>query len=148
MGWRFQRRIKILPGVTLNVGKNGVSTSIGTRGAHVTVGENGVRTTVGIPGTGISYTSVAKTGTSANGPGCSYLKQCPYCGHRMRRYWTNCPSCHHLLPQVGRQGASAAQRSLPSGDVSDACRTKQSGGEGWIIWGVPVIVVAIMWLLF
>lgn len=32
MGFRFQRRIKIMPGVTLNVGKRGVSTSIGRRG--------------------------------------------------------------------------------------------------------------------
>ncbi len=52
MGFRFQRRIKIMPGVTLNVGKRGVSTSFGRRGAHVTIGQNGVRTTVGIPGTG------------------------------------------------------------------------------------------------
>lgn len=60
MGFRFQRRIKIMPGVTLNVGKRGVSTSIGRRGAHITFGQNGVRTTVGIPGTGISYTSLSK----------------------------------------------------------------------------------------
>lgn len=60
MGFRFQRRIKIIPGVTLNVGKRGVSTSIGRRGAHITFGQNGVRTTAGIPGTGISYTSLSK----------------------------------------------------------------------------------------
>ena len=59
MGFRFQRRIKIMLGVTLNVGKRGVSTSIGRRGAHITFGQNGVRTTVGIPGTGISYTSLS-----------------------------------------------------------------------------------------
>ena len=61
MGFRFQRRIKIIPGVTLNVGKRGVSTSIGRCGAHITFGQNGVRTTVGIPGTGISYTSLSKS---------------------------------------------------------------------------------------
>lgn len=60
MGFRFQRRIEIIPGVTLNVGKRGVSTSIGRRGAHITFGQNGVRTTAGIPGTGISYTSLSK----------------------------------------------------------------------------------------
>lgn len=60
MGFRFQRRIKIIPGVTLNVGKRGVSTSIGRRGAHITFGQNGVRRTAGIPGTGISYTSLSK----------------------------------------------------------------------------------------
>lgn len=42
---RFQRRIKILPGITLNVGKTGVSASAGPQGAKVTVGKTGVRTT-------------------------------------------------------------------------------------------------------
>ena len=47
MGFRFRRSIKILPGVRLNFGKRGISTSIGIRGAHVTVGKTGTRTTVG-----------------------------------------------------------------------------------------------------
>ncbi|WP_262176594.1 DUF4236 domain-containing protein [Saccharococcus sp. Marseille-Q5394] len=55
MGFRFQKRIKIAPGVRLNVSKSGVSTSIGRRGASVTVGKRGVRANVGIPGTGLSY---------------------------------------------------------------------------------------------
>lgn len=67
MGFRFQRRIKIMPGVTLNVGKRGVSTSIGRRGAHITFGQNGVRTTVGIPGTGLSYTSLSKPSHAPGG---------------------------------------------------------------------------------
>ena len=57
MGFRFSRRITLIPGVRLNISKSGVSTSIGGRGASVTVGKRGVRTTVGIPGTGLSYTS-------------------------------------------------------------------------------------------
>jgi hypothetical protein len=57
MGWRFYRRVRILPGVTLNVSKRGASVSVGPRGAHVTLGKRGVRESVGIPGTGISYTS-------------------------------------------------------------------------------------------
>ena len=88
MGFRFQRRIKIMPGVTLNVGKRGVSTSIGRRGAHITFGQNGVRTTVGIPGTGISYTSLSKPSQApeagsreASWP---HLAKCPYCGHGVR----------------------------------------------------------------
>lgn len=55
MGFRFQKRIKIAPGVRLNISKSGVSTSLGRRGASVTVGKRGVRANVGIPGTGISY---------------------------------------------------------------------------------------------
>ncbi len=57
MPLRFFRRIRVLPGVTLNVSKRGVSTSVGVRGAHVTVGNGRVRETVGIPGTGVSYTT-------------------------------------------------------------------------------------------
>ena len=56
MGFRFRRSIKNLPGIRLNFGKRGVSTSIGVRGAHVTFGKTGTRTTVGLPGSGISYT--------------------------------------------------------------------------------------------
>lgn len=101
MGFRFHRRIKILPGVTLNVGKRGISTSVGVRGAHVTFGKNGTRTTVGIPGTGISYTTLAKNYTSSvsGGVGVPYLKRCPYCGHGMRKRWDACPACHRLLVQ-------------------------------------------------
>jgi hypothetical protein len=60
MGLRFRRSIKILPGIRLNFGKRGVSTSIGVRGAHVTFGKTGTRTTVGLPGSGISYTHFDK----------------------------------------------------------------------------------------
>lgn len=61
MGFRFRRSIRILPGIRLNIGKRGVSTSIGVRGAHITVGHGQVRETVGIPGSGLSYTHVDKT---------------------------------------------------------------------------------------
>lgn len=57
MGFRFQKRIKIFPGITLNISKSGVSVSGGVRGARVTVGKKGVRRTFGIPGTGVSHTS-------------------------------------------------------------------------------------------
>jgi len=63
MSFRFFRRIKILPGVTLNLSKSGMSVSAGVRGAHVTVGANGVRQTVGLPGSGIFYTQYEKHGS-------------------------------------------------------------------------------------
>jgi hypothetical protein len=44
-----------MPGYTLNLGKSGVSTSLGGRGAWYTVGRGRSRTTLGLPGTGISY---------------------------------------------------------------------------------------------
>ena len=56
MPFRFRRSIRIAPGIRLNLGKSGVSTSVGERGAHVTLGHGHTRTTVGLPGTGLSYT--------------------------------------------------------------------------------------------
>lgn len=58
MGFRFQKRVKILPGVRVNLSKSGVSTSIGVKGAQVTLGHGKTRTTVGLPGSGISHSTV------------------------------------------------------------------------------------------
>jgi len=55
MGFRFQKRIRILPGVRINLSKSGVSTSLGPRGADMNIGKDGITTNAGIPGTGISY---------------------------------------------------------------------------------------------
>jgi len=62
MGFRFFRRMNIIPGVRLNFSKSGISPSFGVRGARVTLGRTGVRKTVGIPGTGLFYTEVAGSG--------------------------------------------------------------------------------------
>jgi len=35
MGLRFQRRVKLLPGVHLNLSGSGVGVSVGGRGAHI-----------------------------------------------------------------------------------------------------------------
>ncbi len=53
---RFRRSIKVFPGVHVNIGKRGISTSFGVRGAHITVSDRGTRTTLGMPGTGLSAT--------------------------------------------------------------------------------------------
>ena len=60
--FRFYRRLKIAPGITLNFSKSGVSTSLGPRGAKVTIGKKGVRKTFGIPGTGMYYTDYSPWG--------------------------------------------------------------------------------------
>ncbi len=57
MGFRFWRRIRIAPGITLNLSKSGGSLSFGPRGAKFTIGPRGKRATVGIPGTGLFYTT-------------------------------------------------------------------------------------------
>ena len=61
MAFRFQKRIKILPGVTANLSKSGVSTSVGVTGAKVTVGHGKTRVTTGIPSSGISNTEFIKS---------------------------------------------------------------------------------------
>lgn len=53
MAWNFRKRIKIAPGVHLNLSKGGISTSIGPKGAKVTFGKNGTYINKGIPGTGL-----------------------------------------------------------------------------------------------
>ena len=57
MGFRFRKRIKLMPGVSLNLSKGGVSASVGKPGATINVGKNGVKGNVGIPGSGVSYTT-------------------------------------------------------------------------------------------
>lgn len=55
MGWRFQRRRRLLPGVRLNVGKRGASVSVGPRGARLNIGRRGLAATLSLLGTGLSY---------------------------------------------------------------------------------------------
>lgn len=61
MGLYFRKRVKILPGVHLNISKTGTSWSVGPRGASVNVGKRGVYVNTGIPGTGIKYREVVVT---------------------------------------------------------------------------------------
>lgn len=53
MAWKYRKRIKVAPGVTINVSRSGVSTTIGTKGASVNIGKKGTYLNTGIPGTGI-----------------------------------------------------------------------------------------------
>jgi hypothetical protein len=57
VGFRFYRRVRLFPGLSVNFSRSGPSLSVGVRGAHVTVGRRGVTKTVGLPGTGLFYTS-------------------------------------------------------------------------------------------
>ena len=55
MDLMFRKRIKILPGIHINLSKSGVSTSIGRRGASVNIGKRGTYFNTGLSGTGIYY---------------------------------------------------------------------------------------------
>ncbi len=56
MPFRFWRRIRLAPGVTLNLSKSTASLSLGPRGAKYTISPRGNRATAGVPGTGLFYT--------------------------------------------------------------------------------------------
>jgi hypothetical protein len=65
MALYFRKRIKILPGLHMNISKSGTSWSVGPRGAKVNFGKRGTYITTGIPGTGIySRTKVSSNGIS------------------------------------------------------------------------------------
>lgn len=61
MGLRFKKRIKIAPGVAINLSKSGVSASLGGKG--LTYNTRG-RVTAGLPGTGVSYSANLNSGRS------------------------------------------------------------------------------------
>lgn len=67
MGFRFWRRMRILPGVSVNLSKSGASLSFGTRGARFTFGPRGPRVTFGVPGTGLFYTATLPQRRDADG---------------------------------------------------------------------------------
>ena len=87
MGFRFRRSIKIAPGIRLNVGKRGISTTLGGRGASINVGSKGVYANTGIPGTGLSYRSKIAGGSgrtasssAGNTGGAQVSSGCAGCG--------------------------------------------------------------------
>ena len=54
-GLRFQRRIRVLPGVHVNLSLSGIGVSVGPRGLHAGVTARGQRyVSAGLPGTGLS----------------------------------------------------------------------------------------------
>ena len=64
MAWSFRKRIKIAPGVHINLSKSGVSTSLGPKGAKVTVGPKGTYLHTSIPGTGLYSRKKISNGTT------------------------------------------------------------------------------------
>lgn len=55
MALRFQRRIKIMPGLTLVASKHGLGVSVGVPGARVSMTRQGLYGHAGIPGTGLAF---------------------------------------------------------------------------------------------
>ena len=53
MSWSFRKKVRILPGVDLNLSKTGMGISVGPKGAKVSVNKNGIYLNTSIPGTGL-----------------------------------------------------------------------------------------------
>jgi len=68
MAWNYRKRIKIAPGVHVNLSKRGISTSVGPKGAKVTFGKGGTYLNKSILGTGLySREKISSSGTSKSG---------------------------------------------------------------------------------
>lgn len=91
---RFQKRIKILPGITLNLSKFGISTSFGVTGARYTIGNGKSRTTIGIPGTGLSHTTIRRDISSQKTILSQLPETAPQSTTRNDADIVICPSCH------------------------------------------------------
>ena len=55
MGFRFRKRIKIIPDLGFNLSQSGASTPIGGRGVTANLKDGKTRSTICAQGTGISY---------------------------------------------------------------------------------------------
>jgi hypothetical protein len=53
MGWKYRKRIRVMPGFYLNLSKSGMSATVGVKGFSVNSGRNGTYLNAGIPGTGV-----------------------------------------------------------------------------------------------
>lgn len=60
MPFRFRRSVRIGPGLRLNLGRRGVSASVGGRGGRISLGRSRARATVTVPGSGISYSTTVR----------------------------------------------------------------------------------------
>ena len=77
MTLRFFKRIRLLPGLSLNLSKSGASLSFGGRGLRHTIGPRGSRTTLGLPGTGLSYSFTGKKPSSNAKPRATRAQPAP-----------------------------------------------------------------------
>lgn len=65
MGIRYNRRVKVGPNTYMNIGKNGVSTTVRSGNMSYTTGPRGSYVSTNIPGTGVTYRK--KVGGGSNG---------------------------------------------------------------------------------
>jgi hypothetical protein len=127
-GWRFRRSVKILPGVRLNFGKRGLtSTTVGGKFFKTNISKKGTRNTFSLPGTGLSYqgslqpferkrASLLSTGAVPTGYLSTYSWTCP-CGVLNAAESDTCETCGTVNLRIGERNEqffadAQAQRDL------------------------------------
>lgn len=114
MGFRFQRRIKIFRGLTLNLSKSGVGFSAGVRGLRVGIDAKGRRyTSASVPGTGLSWRSYKRASTRRElpqGPPSVIDFRCPACGMAYQLRPKFCSRCGHQLTNPSVNAATGGGR--------------------------------------
>lgn len=110
MSLRFRQTFTLFPGVRLNIGKRGISASIGIPGATVNLGQKGIRATVGLPGSGLSYTTpTLPYGERNTTDGRPLLTSTPPYNSHLEPVPNNTPSSAKIyMPQAGMNEISSA----------------------------------------
>ena len=67
MGFRFSKRKKIAPGLTVGISKSGPSMRVGSRNVGVSVGKRGTKVRASAPGTGLAYEGKLRGGSTKAG---------------------------------------------------------------------------------
>ena len=101
MGFRFRRRLPIIPGLWLNLSKSGVSASVGGRGFTENIGPRGHQETISAIGTGLSYrTKRRPIGTRHRPAGRRAMSQAPRRGFWSWLFWGDGPEGSNPSPSV------------------------------------------------
>ena len=67
MGFRFRKSFNLGKGLKINLSKNGIGYSVGTKGVRVSKTAKGTtRKTLTLPGTGLSYVTESKSTNQDN----------------------------------------------------------------------------------
>lgn len=104
MGWLFRKSFKILPGVRVNFGKRGLtSTSIGPRGLKLNIGKLGTFLTSSIRGTGLSYRAKLSGPASSSDAPSELVWYCSRCSLANRLDKVMCVQCRTPRPAISSQ---------------------------------------------
>jgi len=126
MAFRFQRRIRLAPGVRLNLSKRGLGLSVGPRGASVSIGPSGAHAHAGIPGTGLAYrTKLNRRGARSPSSGASPASRPDNTTSRL-------PESGHINLQLAVDNEGNVDYQWPDGQPlssEDAREVKRQGEE-------------------